>query len=298
MRVPDFFIIGAPKCGTTSLAKWLGDHPNVFMCQPKEPEYFSHDLGMRNRVCDESEYFSLFEKADDQHLAVGEASTGYLRSKVAVYEILRLIPEAKFIVCLRDPLEMVQSVHAQLVSMGVELEYNFEKAWRLQKTRMSGACLPKWESNPERFQYANICKVGEQVDKLLTQVERDKVLILFLEDIISSPRKEWNKVLDFLGLQDDGRNIFKAENVRREVRYPRIIQFMANVSELWGCLNLPRNTGLGRLLRVVATRPRRKMVPNSLDYTFIEELRREFAPDVYRLRNIIQKPYPSWVDEY
>jgi len=86
MKKPNFFILGAPKCGTTSLAMWLSEHPNIFMCPIKEPHYFNTDGLQRIKTLEQ--YESLFTDAKPEHVAVGEASTHYLYSKEAVPRIL------------------------------------------------------------------------------------------------------------------------------------------------------------------------------------------------------------------
>jgi hypothetical protein len=86
LRKPTFFIIGAPKCGTTSLAAWLGTHPDAFMSPTKEPDFFNTDD--RQGVTSLSEYEELFREARNNHIAVGEASVWYLSSSHAVHNIL------------------------------------------------------------------------------------------------------------------------------------------------------------------------------------------------------------------
>jgi hypothetical protein len=91
---PNFLILGAPKCGTTSLATWLADHPNVYFSPIKEPGFFSTDVG--NQLVKNPEvYARLFDGAGPEHLAVGEASTSYLISKVAVPTIEAQIPGSR-----------------------------------------------------------------------------------------------------------------------------------------------------------------------------------------------------------
>jgi len=131
-KAPNFFLIGAPKCGTTSLASWLSEHQHIFMCEPKEPYFFSTDIQAIRSAETLDEYLGLFSKVGETHLAVGEASTTYLRSCVAVPNILEFQPTAKFIVCLRNPIDMVESVHAQLYQGGRESEADLSRAWSLQ----------------------------------------------------------------------------------------------------------------------------------------------------------------------
>ena len=138
--VPNFFIIGAPKSGTTALSQYLKEHPNIFFSRVKEPHFFDLDTSKRLKA-DLPTYLSLFSEAEpDRHKAVGEGSTGYLFSKVAVSEILKFNPNSKFIVMLRNPVELVQAWHSEMYYEGVENISDFEGAWRLErKGAMAGA---------------------------------------------------------------------------------------------------------------------------------------------------------------
>ena len=125
-RAPNFFIIGAPKSGTTALSQYLRDHPNIFFSGVKEPHFFDLDTSKRLKL-DLQTYLSLFAKARPElHIAVGEGSTGYLFSKVAVSEILKFNPDSKFIVMLRNPVDLVQAWHSEMYFEGVENIRDFE----------------------------------------------------------------------------------------------------------------------------------------------------------------------------
>lgn len=213
-RLPNLFILGAPKCGTTSLAHWLSEHPNVFMCSPKEPYFFSTDIKRPRAAYTFEQYKKLFLKANENHLIVGEASTNYLRSKVAVPNILRYFPEAKFIVCLRNPCEMAISAHTQLVKTGRETVREFIKAWNLQEDRSKGKYIPWFTQEPSSFQYRQNCLLGEQVERLLSLVPKSSVHFVFLEDMTINPKQEYTKVLEFLNLPCDARESFSKQNFR------------------------------------------------------------------------------------
>ena len=101
MRKPDFFIVGAPKCGTTALYEYLRPHPNVFMSTVKEPHFFAKDLGSYPHIKTDEEYAALFAGANEQHLRVGEASVYYLRSAVAIPNIREFNPDARLIAMFR-----------------------------------------------------------------------------------------------------------------------------------------------------------------------------------------------------
>ena len=76
---PNFFIVGAPKCGTTTLFSWLSEHPNVFMSRVKEPNHFNKDFNFP-KYRDKNDYLKLFKDANYQHVCIGEASPYYLFS--------------------------------------------------------------------------------------------------------------------------------------------------------------------------------------------------------------------------
>src|SRR5258706_8466463 len=109
-KLPNFFIVGAPKCGTTSLARYLGSHPHVFITNPKEPCYFSRSLTVdrvrqRAKGCHRNlnDYLHLFDRAKERHWLRGDATTRNLRCEAALLEIRAFFPEARLIVMLRDP---------------------------------------------------------------------------------------------------------------------------------------------------------------------------------------------------
>src|SRR5580658_6173851 len=118
---PNFFILGAPKCGTTSLAAWLGRHLAIFIPATKEPNFFNTD---DNReaiygVATLDAYEALFAAATAAQPAIGEASAFYLSSAVAVANILRYQPNARFIVMLCNPIDMAPALHAELLILGL-----------------------------------------------------------------------------------------------------------------------------------------------------------------------------------
>ena len=127
MKKPNFFIIGAPKCGTTSMASWLSEHPSIYMSPVKEPHHYSGDFNYGD-YRDLNKYLSLFKEANESHIAVGEASAWYLNSKKAIFNIEAENPNAKYIVLLRNPVEMAPSLHQQLIFSGKEDIKNFEEA--------------------------------------------------------------------------------------------------------------------------------------------------------------------------
>src|SRR5258706_10449866 len=107
---PDFFIVGAPKCGTTAMNDYLGQHPDIYMA-PKELHYFGADLKIKDKIS-ESAYLQYFKNAGNKKI-LGEASVWYLFSGTAAKEIKNFSPDAKILIMLRNPVEVVYSLHSQ-----------------------------------------------------------------------------------------------------------------------------------------------------------------------------------------
>ena len=116
MTRPNFFIPGAPKSGTTSMYHYLRQHPQIYMSRVKEPQFFSTDLEMAEgrRICDLDAYLSLFQNAQDAK-RIGEASVWNLFSRDAAQNIKAFDPEAKIIVMLRHPADLIYSLHGQFI---------------------------------------------------------------------------------------------------------------------------------------------------------------------------------------
>jgi Sulfotransferase family len=203
------------------LYSWLSDgHPHIFMCPVKEPHYFNTDD--KRGVQTSNEYHRLFQAASNEHRAIGEASVWYLSSATAVENILEYRPDAKFIVMLRSPVEMAQALHAEMVLSGHENLADFGLAWDLQEQRRNGRHLPPLTWARRRLLYGDICSLGAQLERLLAKVPQERVLSILLEDLSVRPREEYRRVLEFLGLGDDGRTSFPVMNRARSVRWPAL----------------------------------------------------------------------------
>ncbi len=225
MRKPNFFIVGAPKCGTTALYEYLRPHPTVFMSTVKEPHFFAKDLGTYPHIKTWEQYTALFAPATEQHLGVGEASVYYLRSEVAIPKIREFNPDAKLIAMFRNPVDMVASLHAQLLYWSEETVQDFETAWRLQERRRQGLDLPRRSKGSFLLQYAEVGQFGTQVLRLLASFPRSQVKLILYDDFAASPQAVYDDVLAFLELPHDGRTEFPRINENKRARLPWLRDF-------------------------------------------------------------------------
>jgi hypothetical protein len=291
MKKPDFFILGAPKCGTTSLADWLREHPLIFMSTPKEPHYFNTDSNHHGAL-NLAHYESFFSSANALHEAVGEASVWYLISEAAVDNILEYQPEARFIVCVRNPVEMAVSLHDQKRFTGDENIEDFLEAWHAQQGRSDGTLpRPPVCADIRHFMYGESCLLGRHLERVYSKTGRDRVLVVFMDDMKSNPGGVYRTTLQFLGVPEDGRDNFEPSNQAKERIIPWLRTFQRRAHLLKQRLGLKRGTGLGRLLNDWNRRQRaRGEVPPSTR-TLLEDY---FRDDIHLLGRLTERDLHHW----
>lgn len=302
MKEPNFFIIGAPKCGTTSLATWLAEHPRIYMSPIKEPHWYSTDLNLA-MVHSEDGYKHLFNDASDYHIAVGEASAFYLFSKYAVPQIEKEHAGAKYIVLIRNPVEMAYSLHDEAVYKGWEHIHYFEKAWELSPERRKGRLVRPWCREPRFLDYQSICRLGEQVERLYKIVPRQRVLIITLDEMKQNPRSVYVQTLDFLGVPDDGRTDFPVLNPAKELRFPWLKKMLLGAGILSrfakSALGIPghRGTGLLNAADKLITSYNRRFRPRPpLDKKLRERLTNYFHEDIELLSKLTNIDLSHWIE--
>ncbi|WP_084318806.1 sulfotransferase family protein [Deferrisoma camini] len=289
MRKPSLFIIGAPKCGTTSLSRYLGSHERIYISDPKEPFYFNTDLQYRG-VVSEKDYLKLFMKTQDSVEILGEASTSYLYSKEAVPNIIKFNPDAKFIVMVRNPVDMAYSLHKELLWIGIEHVESFEEAWFLQRTRRAGKGISWYCRDPAWLQYREVCALGSQLKRLFATVGREKVHVIVFDDFVSDTRQEYLRVLSFLGVPDDGRVVFDAHNRGKRHKF----KFVARVA--LGLRRLKEKVGLRHSFGVASKMMEWNTVTEGREYNseFREYLCMVFADEIELLEHILCRDLSRW----
>lgn len=290
MTFPNFFILGAPKSGTTSIVHWLSSHPQVFMSPIKEPGFLAQSAP--SVVNSWSQYHELFQEVTNRHKVVGEATTNYLFNiDEAAPIILKHSESPKFVVCLRNPIDMAQSLHNHMVWMLRENEKDFKKAWRLQESRKRGVGLPSNSENANLLQYGSYCRLGHQVERLLRWVDAQQVHFIFLEDIEKNPRKSWKDLMAFLSIEDDGRTSFLAHNTAAENKSYIIKAALKVAAKIKRALNLNRNLGL---LTPIENFNRIQKNLDPLDDSFKKELLLYFYSDIQLLESLLDTNLDHW----
>lgn len=288
MKKPNFFIIGAPKCGTSSLYHWLSRHPKVFTTDIKEPHFFAEELKSR-RVRTLNRYEELFKNATNNHLAIGEASTGYLFYQEAVTRIENRYSDVKYVVMLRNPTEMAKSLHEQEIQCGTEHVRDFESAWRLSPERRRGRRVHFGCEDPKRLDYMNRCSLGSQLERLLDTVPKRRVLIIFLEDIKENSKKEYERCLRFLGVPTDGRLKFPVKNESKGVKYPKLRRFIRAAGKLRDSakrmVGMDNSLGVG-LMEIVNNKGSGNRKNENIKDSFEIEINEYFEKEIEKISSI------------
>ncbi|MEQ1484731.1 sulfotransferase domain-containing protein [Methyloglobulus sp.] len=224
-RLPDFIIIGAAKCGTTTLYKKLANHPRVFMSTPKEPEFFARDDIYEKGL---DWYANLFASATDSQLC-GEASTLYTLTTLFPHTVSRMhntVPQAKLIYVLREPVNRAYSFYTQLVKNYQNCTRNFNV------NRTFDECLfpDLYPNRCSRVQFfapfdkhlpddprtlLDGSRYMTQINNYLCAFDRSQLLLLDFKELVENPDKVMVDVCEFLNL--DISEMRTTEEVRENI---------------------------------------------------------------------------------
>jgi hypothetical protein len=204
VALPDFFVAGVPKAGTTALHSALARHPALFMSPVKEPKFFLTDgpppteggpgdaKTYREHVWRRADYEALFYGAPAGSLK-GESTPFYLYSRPAQARIKAMIPAARLIIVLRDPVERAHSNWTHLWSAGLDPCDDFVRACQLEPERTAAGWADFWR-------YTGLGMYGEQLQHLHTLFGRDQVLVIRYRSLIVDPVHTLDRVCAFLGV--------------------------------------------------------------------------------------------------
>jgi hypothetical protein len=290
-RLPDFAVIGAARCGTTSLYAYLREHPEIFMSPEKETDFFSlgdlppsevPNLASKYRAQTREEYERLFRAAGAAR-AVGEASPTYLFYARSAPRMHALIPDARVICILRDPIERAYSHYTFAHKMGIEHLPDFEAALAAEGER--------WlRDRSMHFTYARASFYHDGLREFWVRFPRERILVLLFDELAADPAGTMRRVYEFLGV-DAGftpdvsirhnRSLLpRTPLVREAFRRPRRLRRMLQ-------RNLPPRlvTRLGDLIM----RP-----PPGLSPATRARLLPRFDEEIRRLESLLERDLAAW----
>lgn len=301
MRKPDFFLVGAPKCGTTAMAQYLAARPDIFMAR-KEMHFFGSDLHFRRQFYRRNleQYLAEFEGWKDQARG-GEASVWYLFSKRAAAEIKEFNPNARIVIMLRDPVEMLHSMYYTFRWDGNEHLPTFEEALAASEDRRAGKRIKRQAYFLQGLVYGEIARFAEQVRRYFNSFGRERVHVVVYDDLAVDINAVYRHTLDFLEVNSTRvENYFDPINSNKFVKSSAMRTIMSEPLLRSATLAirplLPRFI-FGALQKV--DEKLRKM--NSRDGQrpplapeLRQRLQREYAPEVDRLSELLGRDLTHW----
>lgn len=301
-RKPNLFVIGLPRSGTSSMHAYLGEHPRIFMSDPKETNYFAvktHPSYVAART--EAEFLDIFAGATEEHLVLGETSNRYSLARESLERVRDFNPRAKIMLLVRNPIEAAQSLHSLLTSSAEEVE-DLATAWDLMSRRAEGRSLPNpcWE--PFMLQYASVVTAADKLALAWDVFGREAVKVVIFDDLKADTRAVYLDVLDFLDVPDDGRTEFPVHHPNRRVINKRLTKALNRPPEPIHRLAVyvREKTGVPYLgLGLILNWAREKLRPPSsrpeLEAELVRRMADHFRPSVEELSRMLDRDLTGWL---
>ncbi len=286
----DFFIVGAPKAGTTSLYHYLNEHPKIIMSKEKEPDYFSHEA-LKNQniyyynmqIDTEEKYHSLFNVERDDSI-LGEASVSYLFYEDVPAKIKQYNKHAKIIIVLRNPIERAYSHYLMDFRLGLVQNTFEEIIYR-------GSSVSK-DFELHYQQYIEVSQYFSQIERYLKIFGKENIHIIDYEDLQKDQEAVLKNIFLFLEVETDYQaNIKKEYNTFSMSKYSiinwfysfflfrRIVKFI-----------LPK-----KILKIITTFFFQKNKKPILSFDTRFYLQNLFKKDIQQLGVILNKDFSKWI---
>jgi hypothetical protein len=301
MALPDFLVAGVPKAGTTALHAALSGHPGLYLSPVKEPKFVLTDgppptkggpgdaLTYREHIWQRDRYEALFDAAPPGTLR-GEATPLYLYDPEAMRRVHALIPDARLIVIIRDPVERAHSNWTHLWSAGLEPAGDFLRACAEEERRKAAGWASFWH-------YKGLSRYGEQLARTFELFPREQVLVFRYRLLIDEPAATLDRICSFLGVETQKLTEIPRENVTSHPEHTwahRAVALGMRASDMVGRL-LPGSaaTAATHRLERFLQRDRRQRQPLSWEQR--QALLPEFADDIRLLETLLDEDFSDWV---
>lgn len=294
MKKPNFFLVGAPKCGTTSLYYYLKQHSDIFMPDNKEPQYFCPDLQIASDwVVDGTRYLNLFQEAGNVS-RIGEASTWYLYSKESAKLIKEFSPDAKILIMLRNPIDMINSLHLELINQGNEDILNLEEAINLEPERRLGRSIPPKTRLPRCLTYTDIACFKPQIERYWHHFGRDAVKIIIFDDFKLDVLGVYQEVLSFLEVDVNFEPNLKPQRTSRPLSYVDLyLKRFASQNQWFDIKKLP--VPIRDFYRKIAVFLGPRLRNKKMDSKVRVLLEKKFAPEIKQLSELLDRDLTFWL---
>ena len=308
MQIPNFFLVGAPKCGTTAMSNYLNQHPYIHM-GPKEMHFFGADLR-----ADEASHYTrdryLSRLNEGKHVDtryLGEASVWYLYSQTAAYEIKEFSPSAKILIMLRNPVDMLYSLYYQFLHEGKFLPSFKEAIEQEEELRKKAEPMFSEGKRLREAMHTDLARFHEQVNRYLNVFGKENVKIIIYDDFRKNIQKVYEEILDFLEI-DSCLIPEKFEKINSHKRYKNYL-FHRLISNPHDTPELERklSSNLRKIIKTLMPKTLRKNVRAQFinwntvtsERPLMEAEVRQYicnnlAPDVDKLSSLLNRDLTYW----
>jgi len=301
VALPDFFVAGAPKAGTTALHAALAQHPELYLSTVKEPKFFLTDgppptqggpgdaKTYREHVWRRPDYEALFDAAPPGTLR-GESTPFYLYRQDAQLRIRALVPHARLIIVVRDPVERAHSNWTHLWSAGLDPIDDFVSACAAEHQRVAARWADFWH-------YKRIGLYGQQLRHLYSIFPREQVLVMRYRDLIDDPPGTLDRICGFLGVSQGIVDHLPRENVTAHPELTRRHRYMSSVLRVASAITtrLPGHPGHELIDRLEGTLQQGAAPRRPLTWDERQALLPYFEADIRLLEEITGEDYSLWL---
>jgi hypothetical protein len=300
MTKPNFFIVGAPKCGTTALLTYLLEHPEIYAPGTWEFNYLNDDLTWLGDppVTSDEEYLAHFQDAGDYE-RIGEKSAFYLYSERAPHRIHDLNPSAKIICMFRDPIDVMWSLYRYHVQAFREDILSFEEALAAEERRKQGQCIPEHVNFVEDLYYREVVRFAEQLERYLEVFGWSNVHVILFGDFVEDTDEVYRDTLRFLDVAPASLSGYEPHNESQKINALGVRRFLKKYSGIKSAIQAvfpPRARQAARRLLGKATGGEPGGVAE-MDDQLRAELNKELAPEAKRLGRLINRDLSHWCGE-
>jgi hypothetical protein len=282
---PNFFIVGAPKCGTTAWVEYLSRHPKVFFNEVKETHVFASDFRNYRAATTIEAFLDFYEEAGDATI-LGDASPWHMRSEVAARNLKEFNPDARILILLREIGVFIPSYHNQVLLNGDEPNSDLATVWA-----QSGPArrVPSCCRDPKLIDYKTIGAFGSQVARYMSEFSADQIRVAWMEDWRQDPVGFYRFLLEFLELEWHPAGSFEPVNVARRHKSRLLAAVLHDRKVVKPMAQMLRRVGAPRM--GIYTRVREANIVEGYDTVapdeLIAEIRAHYRDDAERLRGML-----------
>ncbi|MAG72697.1 hypothetical protein CL620_00145 [archaeon] len=301
MKIPNVFIAGAPKSGTTSLYNLLVQHPDVFTPTEREPNYFCQDVNNSvntfqkvrfynkwfyyNHTTSYKKYLQLYEKWKTEKVGLDGSSGRYLYSKEAAAKIAKANPDAKIIIMIREPIAFLRSLHSHFVSHFSEHITDFSTALDAEEDRKLGKKISPGSKCPAQQYYDDMARFSEQIIRFQQHFPPEQIKIILLDDFKNDMQSVYNDLLLFLELETFTPE-FTVKNKNKVIKSKRMAKLLVSFPYAWkACKKILPNSLYQKIKgKIIEVKQR-----EAIDHALRERLLYKYKGEVMALSQIMQR---------